>query len=47
MPAHQVGFLHFLGLKMAIDFEFGLESDMGFEETVGVYERIFYCFNSK
>ena len=47
VPTHQVGFLHFLGLKMAIDFEFGLELDMGFEETVGVYERIFYCFNSK
>ena len=47
MPAHRVGFLHFLGLKMAIDFEFGLESDMGFEETVGAYERIFYGFNSK
>lgn len=46
MPAHQVGFLHFLGLKMVIDFEFGLELDMGFEETLGVYEHI-YCFNSK
>ena len=46
MPTHRVGFLHFLGLKMAIDFDFGLESDMGFEETVGVYEHI-YRFNSK
>ena len=31
---------------MAIDFDFGLELDMGFEETVGVYEPI-YRFNSK
>ena len=46
MPPHRVGFLHFLGLKMAIDFDFGLESDIGFEETVGVYECI-YRFNSK
>jgi len=46
VPPHQVGFLQFWGLKMAIDFDFGLELDMGFEETVVVYERI-YRFNSK
>ena len=34
------------GLKRAVDFvHFGLESGMVFEETTGVYERI-YRFNS-
>ena len=35
------------GLKTGIDFaHFGLELGMVFEETTGVYERI-YRFNSK
>ena len=46
MPPYRVGFLHLLGLKIAIDFDFGPESDMGFDETLGVYEHI-YRFNSK
>ena len=39
--------MHCFGLKMGIDFaHFGLESDMVFKGTTGVYERI-YPFNSK
>ena len=46
MPPQGVGFSRCLGLKTAIDFvHFGLESGMVFEETTGVYERI-YRFNS-
>ena len=41
------GFWAVLVKKKGIDFvQFGLESDMVFEETTGVYERI-YRFNSK
>ena len=46
VPPQRVGFSRCLGLKTAIDFvHFGLESVMVFEETTGVYERI-YRFNS-
>ena len=39
--------IHPFGLKTGIDpAHFGLELGMVFEETTGVYERI-YCFNSK
>ena len=42
-----VGFLRRFSLKTGLDFaQFGLESGMVFEETTGVYERI-YRFNSK
>ena len=38
---HRVGFLCRFGLKTGIEFaHFGLESDMVFEGTTGVYERI-------
>ena len=44
---HRVGFLRRFGLKMSIHFaNFALESDMVFEGTTGVHERI-YRFNSK
>ena len=47
MPPQRVWFLHRFGLKVGIDFgHCGLESVMVFEETTGVYERI-YRFNSK
>ena len=47
LPPHRVGFLRRFGLKTDIHFaHFGLESGMVFEETTGVYERI-YRFNSK
>ena len=43
----RVWFLRRLGLKTSIDFaHFGLESDMVFEGTTGVYERI-SRFNSE
>ena len=46
VPPQRVGFSRCLGLKTAIDFvHFGLESGIVFEETTGVYERI-YRFNS-
>ena len=46
MPLQRVWFLHRFGLKMGIYFgHCGLESVMVFEETTGVYERI-YRFNS-
>ena len=47
VPLHRVGFLSRFGLKTSIHFaHFGLESGVVFEETTGVYGRI-YCFNSK
>ena len=47
LPPHRVGVLRRFGLKTDIHFaHFGLESGMVFEETTGVYERI-YRFNSK
>ena len=47
MPPQRVGFLRRFGLKTGVDFlQFGMESGMVFEETTGVYERI-YQFNSK
>ena len=47
MLPQRVWFLHRFGLKMGIYFgHCGLESVMVFEETAGVYERI-YRFNSK
>ena len=47
VPPHQVGFLGLFGLQTGTDFaHFGLEFGMVFEETKGVYERI-YRFNSK
>jgi len=47
VPPHRVGFLRRFGLKTGIQFaHFGLESGMGFEGTMGVYQRI-YRFNSK
>ena len=47
MPPQRVWFLTRFCPKKDTDFaRFGLESDMVFEETTGVYERI--CrFNSK
>ena len=42
VPPQRVGFLRRFGLKTGIDFaHFGLESGMVFEETIGVYERIY------
>ena len=42
VPRQRVGFSRCLGLKTAIDFlHFGLESGIVFEETTGVYERIY------
>ena len=42
VPPQRVGFSRCLGLKTAIDFvHFGLESGIVFEETTGVYERIY------
>ena len=47
VPPHRVGFLCRFGLKTGIRFaHFGLESDMVFEETTGLYDRL-YRFNSK
>ena len=47
VPPQRVGFLHRFSLKTGIDFApFGLQTDMVFNETRGVCERI-YCFNSK
>ena len=47
VPPQRVWFLHRFGPKMGIYFgHCGLESVMVFEETTGVYERI-YRFNSK
>ena len=47
MQPQRVTFLRSIGLKTGLDFaQFGLESGMVFEETTGVYERI-YPFNSK
>ena len=47
MTPERVWFLHRFGLKMVIYFgHCGLESVMVFEETTGVYERI-YRFNAK
>ena len=47
VPPHRLGFLCRFGLKTGIHFaHFGLESGIFFEETTGVYERL-YTFNSK
>ena len=47
LPPHRVGFLRRFGLTTGIHFaHFGLESGMVFEETTGVYERI-YHFDSE
>ena len=47
VPPQGVGFFRRFGLKTGLDFaQFGLESGMVFEETTGVYERI-YRFNYK
>ena len=47
VPPHRAGFLCRFGLKTGIHFAlFGLESGMVFEETTGVYERL-YRFSSK
>ena len=47
VPPQKVSFLRCFGLETDIDFaHFGLESGTGFEETTGMYERI-YCFNSQ
>ena len=47
VPRQRVGFLRRFGLKTGLDFaQFGVESGMVFEETTGVYERI-YRFNFK
>ena len=47
MPPQRVGFFRRFGLKTGLDFaQFALESGTVFEETTGVYERI-YRFNYK
>ena len=47
LQPQRVWFLRRFGLKTSIDFaHFGLELGMVFEETTGVYERI-YRFSSK
>ena len=47
LPPYRVGFLRRFGLKTGKHFaHFGLESGMVFEETTGVYERI-YRFDYK
>ena len=47
VPPHRVGFLRRFGLKTGLHLaHFGLESDMVFKGTTGVYESI-YRFNSK